>query len=85
MQLIEEAMMHVHRRVEVGIGLIAALWAPEQLPRALFDALTTSVREPLALGATTCTILTGAVRVHFHGDRASREGFLTAELINLSP
>jgi hypothetical protein len=42
-------MMHIHTAVPIGVGFIAAVWAPEQLAPELFDALAISEGEPVNL------------------------------------
>ncbi len=77
-------MMHIDRRVEVCVGLIAALGTPEKLSPSLLDALATSEREPLAFGSASGAILTGAMWIDFDGDDPFCEGFLSGILIDLA-
>ena len=85
MQLIEEAMMYIRRRVEVGIGLIAAMRTPEQLSPFFLDAFSAPRGEPLPLRAASAAILTGAMWIDFDGDSAFSEGLLAGVLIDLAP
>ncbi|HEX9134084.1 MAG TPA: hypothetical protein VF844_17465, partial [Ktedonobacteraceae bacterium] len=84
MPLVEKAVMHVRRRVEVGIGLIAALWAPEQLATFPPDAFPAPGREPLPPGAAPAAILTGAMWIDFDRDGASSESLLACELVDFA-
>lgn len=83
MPFVKKTVMHVHTGIEIGVRLIVAYVTPEQLSPSLFDALPASQREPLALGAASRAILTGSMRVHFHGDGAFHKGFLFRQSIDL--
>ena len=85
MPFLEKTVVHVHRGIEISMRLRVALWTPEQLSPSLFDAASASGREPLALGAASGAILTGAVWVHFHGHYRLCIRFLTAQPIDLPP
>src|SRR5258708_3212710 len=77
-------MMHIHAAVPIRMGLVAAMWALEQLAPGLFDALALTEREPLPLEATSRAILAGAMRVDFDGHDPCDKGFLTGLLIDLA-
>ncbi len=81
-KLVEKAMMHIHTAVPIGVGFIAAVWAPEQLAPGLFDALATTDGEPLPLEAAPRAILAGAMRVDFDGHDSFDKSFLTRILID---
>ena len=75
-QFVEKAMMHIHTAVPIGVGFIAAMWAPEQLAPGLFDALAASIGEPLPLGAAARAILTGPMWIDLDRDHLLNVGFV---------
>ncbi len=84
MKFVEKAMMHIHTAVPIRVGLVAAMWAPEQLSPGLFDALALTEGEPLPFEATSRAILAGAMRVDFDRHDSFDKGFLTGFLIDLA-
>ena len=57
MELAEEAVMHIHAGVEVGMALIATLGAEEEFAPFTWDPLTSQQVEPHPFGSTPGTIL----------------------------
>ena len=84
MKFVEKAMLHIHTAVPIRMGLVAAMWAPEQLAPGRFDALAISEGEPLPLEAASRAILAGTVRVDLDGHDSFDKGFLTRFLIDLA-
>src|SRR2546429_7602132 len=66
MILTEEAVMHIHGRIEVGMALVVASGAEKEFAPFACDPLSCLVREPHALTATTRTILRSAMGIDFH-------------------
>ena len=77
-------MMPIDTGVEVSIGLIVTVRAPEQLAPFHLDAASSSVGEPLPETAAARAILAGAVGVDFDRHRARNKGFLTGILVDLA-
>src|SRR5258708_10270237 len=71
MILAEEAVMHIHRGIEVSMALIVASGAREEFAPFTSDALSSLVREPHALVATTSTILRSTMRINLNAHDAS--------------
>ncbi len=76
--------MHIHARIEVGIGLILTHRAPEQLAPLRSDALAAPVREPLALGATARAVLRCPVGIDLDGHGTCGVGLVFAVAIDLA-
>ena len=82
---VEEAMMHIHAGVVVGVHFRVTMRAPEQFPPFHSDALSSLEGEPLPQLSTARAILTGPMRVDFDGDGAAcREGFLAGIPVDLA-
>src|SRR6266446_487842 len=56
MILTEEAVMHIHRGIEVGMALVVANGTKEELAPFACDPLACLIREPHAFAAATGTI-----------------------------
>ena len=76
MELAEEAVMHIDAGVEVGMTLVAAGGAEEELAPCAWHALASLGREPHAPTATARALLTGAMRIDFNTDHALGIRFL---------
>ena len=74
--------MHIDAGVKVGMTLIAAGGAEEELAPFAWHALASLVREPHAPTATPRAIQTGAMRIDFNTDHALCIRFLSGELVD---
>ena len=84
MPFTEEAAMHIHAGVEVGLTLILASGAAEELAPFAGDPLTCHQAEPHPFGSTTGTILRGAMWIDFDAHHPSRIRFFFRELIDFA-
>ena len=82
MQFSEEAVMHIHAGVEVGMALVVANGTKEEFAPWAYDSLACLRREPHAFAATTGTILRGAMGIDFDTDHADGIGFFFRELVD---
>ena len=84
MQLAEEAVMHVHGSVEVGMALVVANGTKEEFAPWAYDSLACLRREPHAFAATTGTILRGAMGIDFDADHANGIRFFFRQLVDFA-
>src|SRR5215469_15705224 len=84
MPFTEEAVMHVHAGVEVGMALVVTNRAAEELAPTARDPLPSQQAEPQPFGSTTGTILTGAMRIDFHAHYPFCIGFFFRELVDFA-
>jgi len=84
MKLAEEAVMDIHAGVEVGMALVGANRAEEEVASFAWDAVVCLLREPHALAATARTILRGAMGIDFDTDHADGIGFFFRELVDFA-
>ena len=84
MKLTEEAVMHIHGRIEVGMALVVASGASKEFAPFACDPLSCLVREPHAETATTRTILRSAMGIDFHAHDTNGIRFLFRELIDFA-
>jgi hypothetical protein len=76
--------MYIHAGVEVGLTLVVASGAAEELAPFACDPLACQQAEPHPFGSTTGTILRGAMRIDFDAHHASRIRFFFRELIDFA-
>ena len=84
MKLTEEAVMHIHGRIEVGKALVMASGASKEFAPFACDPLSCLVLEPHAETATTRTILRSTMGIDFHTHHAKGISFFFRELIDFS-
>ena len=84
MKFTEEAVMHIHGRIEVGLALVVASGARKEFAPFACDPLSCLGREPHAFTATTRTILRSAMGIDFHTHHANGIGFFFRELIDFA-
>jgi len=84
MKLTEEAVMHIHGRIEVGMALVVASGARKEFAPFACDPLSCLVREPHAFAATPRTILRSAMGIDFHAHYTNGIGFFFRELIDVA-
>ena len=65
MKLMEEAVMHIHAGVEVGLTLVVARGTEKELASFARDPLPCHQAEPHPFGSTTGTILRRAMGIDF--------------------
>ncbi len=65
MQFTEEAVMHIARRVKVGVALVMTNGAAQELAPFAQDPLSCQQAEPQPFGSTAGTILRGPMRIDF--------------------
>ena len=76
--------MHIHAGVEVGLALVVASGAAEELAPFAGDPLPRHQAEPHPSGSTTGTILRGAMRIDFDAHHTSRIRFFSRELVDFA-
>ena len=84
MKLTEEAVMHIHGRIEVGMALVVASGARKEFAPFACDPLSCLVREPHAFTATTRTILRSAMGIDFHAHYPNGICFFFREVIDFA-
>ena len=80
----KEGSVHVDGSIPIGMNLIPASSAAEELAPTRFEPLIAAKGEPLTLCTTAATILTRSMRIDFHGHRTLGERFLSGQPIDLS-
>lgn len=80
----QEGSAHVDGGIPIGMNLIPASRAVEELAPTCFEPLIAAKGDPLPLCTTSATIVTRSLRIDFHGHRSPGERFLSGQPIDLS-
>ncbi len=84
MKLTEEAVMHIHGCIEVGMALVVASVARKEFAPFACDPLSCLVREPHAETAATRTILRSAMGIDFHAHHTNGIRLFFRELMDFA-